>query len=138
MLDAIFVALVILYTMFAAKVDEWITIAALGFKLETPPGFLQYPRAYDVIRSAFFLVAAGSLFWTRSIPWYIGLVVLAGAWLAAGWVGQRKAFATYRQIWREGIEDASTPDDRDWREAESMRTDQELRERVSSTRMRGT
>lgn len=138
MIDAIFVGLVVLYTMFAAKVDEWITIAALGFKLETPQGFLKHPRAYDVVRSAIFLVAASTLFWTRYIPWYIGLVVLAGAWLAAGRVGQRKAFATYRQVWREGLEDAGTPDDRVWREAESKRTDEELRERLLSAHMRGT
>lgn len=138
MLDALFVGLVVLYAMFAAKVDQWITIAALGFKLETSQGFLEHPRAYDIIRSAIFTAPVAPLYGTKSIPWYIGLVPLAGAWLAAGWVGQRKAFETYRQVWREGIEDAKTSEDRAWSEAESRRTDEELRERVLGARKRGT
>lgn len=134
MLDVLFFGLVVLYIVIAAMVDQWITIATLGFKMQTPQGFLAHPKAYDFVRFTIFLAAAATLYGTKVIVWYLGLGVLAGAWLAAGWVGQRRAFETYRQVWREGIKDAQTDEDLAFREAESKKTDEELRERVNETR----
>jgi hypothetical protein len=73
-LDALFVGLIVLYAVVAAKVDQWITIAALGFRLETPQGFLEHPRAYDLIRSALFLSAAATL---------CGANVIVGIWVSS-------------------------------------------------------
>ena len=55
--DIVFFGVTLTYFWFGAKVDEWITIAALGFKFETPSLFLQRPRNYDVFRVVLFLAA---------------------------------------------------------------------------------
>ena len=130
MLDALFVFFLILYFALAAKVDEWITITRLGFSIETPQGFMDHPRWYDAIRSLFFLAAGAVLYDTRFIPWYIGLGILAIVWLAAGWVGQGRAFETYRKMWRDAPLDPETPADKAFREAESSKADAELRARL--------
>jgi hypothetical protein len=129
-IDIFFVGLTVGYLWFGSKVDQWVTIAALGFKLETPQGFLEHPRTYDVIRTALLFAAAACLFGTTSIPWYVGATILAAAWFATTWIGQRRAFAIYRRIWLEGISDASTPEEKASREAEAKRTNAELRDRL--------
>ena len=133
MLEGAFVVLVVLYALVSIKVDEWITISALGFKSETPMMFLQKPRFYDVVRSALFLCAVASSFGMVAVPWYVGLIVLAVAWLAAGSVGRKKAFAKYRQILREMMASADTPDERTEYEAASQKTDQELMDMVQTS-----
>jgi hypothetical protein len=132
--DALFLGFTLAYIWFGAKVDEWVTIAALGFKLETPQLFLQSPRNYDVIRLGLFIAACASLFGTTSIPWYAGAIVLGSAWFGTTWLGQRRAFATYRRICQEIVEDGETSEDQAWREAEARRSNEELRERILSRR----
>src|SRR2546428_778590 len=106
MLDLAFLTLATAYVWFGAKVDEWITISTLGFGLEVPQGFLDRPRRYDFIRVVLLALAAACLLGTTRVPWFVGLGVLAVAWFSTTWLGQRRAFATYRRICREGIEDA--------------------------------
>lgn len=132
----LFIGLTLTYFWFGAKVDQWITISALGFKSETSRGFLEQPRTYDMIRAALFFAALVCLFGTKEIPWYIGAIVLAVTWFATTWIGQRKAFSTYRRICREGIQDAATPKDKAWREGEARRSNAELRDRILSSQNR--
>ena len=132
MFEGALVVLAVLYGLVSVKVDEWITISALGFKSETPMMFLQKPRFYDVARSALFLCAVASSFGMVAIPWYVGLIVLAVVWLTAGSVGRKKAFAKYRQILREMITSSETPDERAEYEAASQKTDQELMDMVQA------
>ena len=134
MFDLLFVALLVLYLWFGAKVDEWTTISILGFKLETPQGFLEHSRAYSRIRSALFLLAIASVYGLQYFSWYIGVAGLFGAWFATTWLGQRMAFNTYRRRWREGLKDADSESDRAFAEAESQKTNAELREHVLNSR----
>ena len=130
MFEGALVVLTVLYTLVSVKVDEWITISALGFKSETPVMFLQNPRFYDVVRSALFLGAIAASFGMVVVPWYVGLIALAVVWLAAGSIGRKKAFSNYRQILQEMIASAETPDERASYEASSQKTDQELMDMV--------
>lgn len=121
-----FVVLIVLYALAAAKVDEWITISALGFKMETPLLFLQKPKLYDIARSLLFLGALVTSFGMTAIHWYTGLGILAIVWLAAGWVGRKKAFNNYRHILHEMIASADTPEEKSQYGVASKKTDQEL------------
>lgn len=132
LIDTLLIGLTLVYLWFGSKVDQWITIAALGFKLETSQGFLEHPRAYDVVRIALFLAACACLLGTQSIPWYVGAIILTATWFATTWIGQRRAFATYRRIWQKGIANASTPEEKVSREAEAQRSNAELRDRILS------
>ena len=132
--DAILGGLTMVYFWFGAKVDEWVTIAALGFKSETPQLFLESPRIYDVICIGLFIAACASLLGTTSIPWYVGAIILGSAWFGTTWLGQRRAFATYRRLCQEGVEDGETPEDKAWRETEAQRSNEELRDRILSPR----
>lgn len=133
MFEILVVVLAFLYAIVSAKVDEWITISALGFKSETPMMFLQNPRIYDVVRSILFLGAAASCFGMEAIPWYAGLIALAIIWLIAGSIGRKKAYAKYRQVLREMIEFAETPEEKEEYEAASRKTDEELMDMVQTS-----
>ena len=124
MFDVIFFLLVLLYIVVSIKVEEWITISAIGFKIETPEMFLKHPRAYDVVRSALFIGAIAAFFamYTR----YVGGITLAVAWLGAGWIGRKKAFNNYRRILREMMDTAENDQERAEYEAASKKTDEEL------------
>ena len=124
MYDVIFFAMVSLYIVVSAKVDEWITISALGFKIETPEMFLRYPRAYGVVRSALFLCAI-AMFFAMSTR-YVGGVTLVLAWLGAGWIGRRKALRNYRRILGEMMDSAENDEERVEYETALKKTDQEL------------
>lgn len=126
MIEFFFISLVVSYVLVSSKVDEWITISALGVKSETPLMFLKKPRFYDVVRSALFIVAAILVFAMEDIPWFMAAVVLAGAWLAAGWRGRKKAFSKYRHILRDMAQRAETPQEKTQYEAESKKDDQQL------------
>jgi hypothetical protein len=128
MFDVIFFLLVLIYIVVSIKADEWITISALGFKIETPEMFLKHPRAYDVLRSALFLCAIATFFAMSTR--YVGGVTLVLSWLGSGWIGRRKAFNNYRRILREMMNTAEDAQEKDEYEAESKKTDQELMDRV--------
>ena len=131
MIDILFVALTVLYLWFGSKVDQWTTIALLGFKMEVPQALIDHPRAYHLIRSALLLAATACLFATQEIPWYVGAVMLGAAWFATTFIGQRRAFATYRSIWQEAVADpGSAPEEKRFGAAEANRSDAELRDRV--------
>lgn len=133
MFEGAFFILTLLYTLLSVKVDEWITISALGFKSETPMKFLQKPRLYDVVRSALFLAAMATVFCMVTFPWYVGIVILAVLWLAAGSIGRKKAFNKYRQILREMMVSAETSEEQAEYEKASKKTDQELMEMVHAS-----
>ena len=127
MYDVIFFVLISLYIIVSIKVDEWITISALGFKMETPEMFLMNPRVYDIVRSALFLCAVAAFF-AMSIK-HVG-VILVLAWLGAGWIGRKKAFKNYRRILGEMMDSAENDTERAEYEAASKKTDNELMDMV--------
>ena len=126
MYDVLFFTLVVLYAIVSVKVDEWITISALGFKLETPLYFLSKPRYYDIVRSALFLVAILASFGLSAIPWFSGFFILAIIWLGASWIGRRKAVNNYRRILREMMDNAENAEEKAEYEMRSKQTDREL------------
>ena len=130
--DVLFVGLTLTYFWFGAKVDEWITIAALGFKMETPQLFLERPRNYDVIRTALFIAACVSLYWAKSISWYVGAIVLGAAWFGTTWLGQRNAFTLYRGICREFVQDNPTSEDKAYWETQAEKSNADLRVQLVS------
>jgi len=128
MAEFIFLVFVVLYLVVSSKVDEWITISALGFKSATPMLFLQKPRVYDIIRSILFLIAVAMCFVMTSIPWYVGLIILAVVWFWAGSIGRKNAFKSYRRSCLEMIEFAETPEQKAGYEKMANKSDQELLE----------
>ncbi len=128
MYDVIFFVLISLYIVASVKVDEWITISALGFKIETPEMFLKHPRYYDIVRSVLFLCAI-AMFFAMSTR-YVGGVTLVLAWLGAGWIGRRKAFNNYRRILGEMMDNAENDKERVEYEAALKKTNQELMDMV--------
>lgn len=128
MFEIIFIILVSLYILVAIKIEEWITISALGFRIETPEMFLTHPEVYDVVRAVLFLLAVVTLF-LISIKILSG-VILAVAWIGAGWIGRIKAFNNYRFILREMMSTAENEHERAEYYASSQKTNQELREIV--------
>jgi len=137
MFEVFFFILVVLYTLVSVKVDEWITISALGFKSETPMQFLQKPRLYDIVRSALFLAAIATSFGMMAVPWYIGFVILVVMWLAAGSIGRKKAFNKYRKILQEMMVYAESHEEQAEYEKASKKTDQELMEMVHASMKNG-
>ncbi|NLT51241.1 MAG: hypothetical protein GXX85_10020 [Ignavibacteria bacterium] len=130
MFESALVILTVLYAIVSVKVEEWITISALGFKGATPMMFLQNPIFYKVVRGVFFLGAVASCFGLVAVPWYVGLLVLAVVWLAAGALGRKKAFAKYRQILQEMMASAESSEERAKYESESQKSNQELMDKV--------
>ena len=120
----------LLYGLLSAKVDEWITISVLGFRSETPRLFLESPKSYDIARSVLFIITLVSSFGMTSVPWYVGLATLVIVWLLAGSVGRKKAYSNYRNILREMIPLADTPEQRKQYEDGAVLSDRELMEIV--------
>jgi|TARA_B110000208_G_C11331926_1_gene270302 hypothetical protein len=138
MLEGVLILCIVVYVLVSVKVDEWITISALGFKSETPMRFIQNPRFYDVIRSSLFIGAVALSFITQDISWYVGLIVLAVVWLMAGSIGRKKAYSSYRRILREMMASAETTDDRVEYEAASEKTNEELAVMVETSMKYGS
>lgn len=132
--EIVFIIFIVLYFLLAAKIDEWYTISALGFKSATPEMFLRKPWRYSIVRSALFLATIGISFFTTLVPWYICLVVLAIVWFVAGVVGRIRASNKYRLILHEMIEYCDSPEQRAELEAKSNKTDKELLDEVKRYR----
>ena len=126
MFESIFTIFLIIYTIIAIKVKQWITISALGFRSETPQYFFSYPIIYILIRSIFFLFALCSIFLIQAFPWYIGLIILIIIWFSAGWIGRKRAFKDYRRILREMIDYAESDEEKYEYKKEMIKTDIEL------------
>jgi hypothetical protein len=131
MLEITFFLLLIFYATTSTKVDEWITITALGFKTDTPKAFLKHPKAYALVCWTLFLAALATAFHVQTLPWYLTSAALFAAWLGGGWLGRKRAYRTYRQIIWEMMEYGETPEQLVAYEAASKRTDKELAEAVA-------
>jgi len=133
MFEGIFIIFTMLYTLVSVKVDEWITISALGFKSATPMMFMQNPKIYDFVRSILFFGALAVSFMTPDMPWITGVIILVIVWLAAGSIGRKKAFSVYRRILREMMATADTDSERVKYKEYSQKTDQELADMVETS-----
>jgi hypothetical protein len=128
--DLLFFALLGVYLWFGSKVDEWITIAQLGFSLETPSGFLSNPRAYDIVRSALLVATFGSIYFATRLPWYGGIICTVAAWFATTALGQRRAFETYRHRCHEAVAETEDEAGRAFFTREAQKSNSELRDLV--------
>ena len=129
MVDALFVVLLFLYLVVGVKVDQWITMSVLGFKLETPLRFMTHPRVYDIVRIFLFGATAACLPWV-GFPWYLGLAALALAWFATTWLGQRLAFNQFRAIFKDFAAEADTAEEQASALENSRKSNAELRDMV--------
>jgi hypothetical protein len=127
MTDIAFIVFLLLYLVVGIRVDQWITISLLGFKMATPLQFLKNPRVYDYARIAVFVVATATLL-NVSFPWYFGAGALAAAWFITTWIGQRLAFNEYRRICQHLADTAETTDERSSALQSARKTNSELRD----------
>ncbi|MCP3927893.1 MAG: hypothetical protein GY705_02195 [Bacteroidetes bacterium] len=88
--------------------------------------FLKNPGRYNFFRSVLFLGAAASTFYFESIPWFVGLIVLAIFWAIAGSVGRKKAYKAYREIVSSLIDPEGSEEDNESYKIASEKTDDEL------------
>jgi hypothetical protein len=116
-----------LYFLFGLKVDQWATHQVIGLSLEVPLNFQKNPRSYALVRTVLFFAALGALF-LSTLTWYYGLAVLAAVWLGATWLGQRLAFAKYREVSLYLAKTSETEEERDEYLESSRKTNAELRD----------
>ena len=131
--DIIFFLLVSLYSFIATKIIVWRTLSILGFESESPVMYLQNPLRYEAFRSALFLLAIASYFFTASVPGYIALPLLAASWYMSVRIGKRWAFSRYRSIIKEMIVFAEDDDERQRYREEIKKSNKELIDQVIET-----
>ncbi len=100
----LFVVLAATFAFVAMRVFEWTTISSLGFKLAVPQGFLDHPVLYKLLMIGLFIAAMAASIVPGSPPLHKAVVVLAGTWGAAWWLGRSNAFDTFRRIHQELLE----------------------------------
>ncbi len=122
-----FFALTFLYFLVGAKVDQWATHQVIGLSLEVPAYFMRAPRAYALCRTLLFGLAVGALI-LSGFTWYYGVAALAAAWLGTTWLGQRLAFAKYREISLYLANTSETEEERNQHLESSRKTNAELRD----------
>lgn len=122
-----FWVLTTIYFFVGAKVDQWATHQVIGLSLEVPIYFHKNPRAYALARTLLFFGAVAALV-LSGFTWYYGVPILAAAWLGTTWLGQRMAFAKYREISLELARTAETEKERDEHLQEARKTNAELRD----------
>lgn len=116
-----------LYFFIGAKVDQWATHQVIGLSLEVPLYFHKSPRVYALARTLLFFAAIGALL-LSGLTWYYGVAALAVAWLGTTWLGQRMAFAKYREISLELARTAETEKEREEYLESARKTESELRD----------
>ena len=134
MSGTMFFVLLAVYAIVALKVEEWLTISVLGFRIETPQGFLEHPGAYTSVRLLLLVAAGLSAFITHSLLWYIGILVVAFAKFVAEYFGRKKAYASFRRLHRLLAADETDPNELAELEAGARLTDKELKARVALAR----
>ena len=96
--------MVVLYGFLDLKTTEWGIISRLGFKLETPLGYLQKPSQYHNTCRFLFLITICVPFFSKSVPlWGVVLVILEQFLVTAK--GRANAIKTYRNIMQEMVND---------------------------------
>ena len=103
--ETLFVVLSVIYAEVAIKVDEWSTLSSLGMKIETPELFMSNESRYHRIRIFLLIAAVTALFFTNTVPLYLGAAGLAAAWFTAPWIGRHLAFTHVRRVGREMVEE---------------------------------
>lgn len=96
-----YVLLLMAYAYFAMRVQCWRDISTLGFKLNTPQGYIKSPGRYHAIRSGLFFATAIAAIATGKPPIEKTLVVLVGVWGLCFWVGRTDAFDAFRKTHKE-------------------------------------
>jgi len=95
---------VILYLWWAKKVEHWVNISALGFRINCPQLFMTSPKFYFITRY-FLLVVVGV------VPYvfdkYYGLILAFICWVVVRFLGRTSAFNEYRENLKEMAIDSS-------------------------------
>lgn len=133
-----FLALLALYAFVAMKVEEWTTISLLGFKLKTPLLYLDHPGAYVLTRWTLFTVVAIASFNTQDLPWYAGIGALFLVAFSVDFIAHRRAFNSFRRVYRYLAEAESDPNELADIEAGARITNSELKARLALARKYAT
>ena len=96
-----YVVLLLVFAYLTMRVQCWKDISTLGFRLNTPQGYLDRPRWYHASRVVVFFAALLAAVATGSPPIGKALVVLAAVWALCAWVGRNDAFDLFRQTHKD-------------------------------------
>lgn len=100
----LFVVFSFLYVVISMKVKQWETITILGFKTETPEGYLRNPGAYNLTRLFCFLIAViGAIFSSYKYSATIGFPVLGILWFFVNNRGIDRGIKEYRRVMKETV-----------------------------------
>lgn len=127
---SLFLVLLLIYAIVAVKVEEWTTIFLLGFRIETPQGFLARPGIYIFLRRALFVSAILAAITTSAFPWYVGFLALVAIACIAILIGRKLAYNNFRRVHRFLAEDETDPKELAAIEAGARLTDKELKARL--------
>lgn len=131
--DALFLFIVLLYFLLAAKIVAWRTLSLFGFDTELPFLYLKHPLRFEAARSALFLFAVVAFFLAPSISGFVAVPLLFASWYTSGQLGRRRAFSKYRSIMREMVEFAENNKERQDYLIEMRKTDKELLAQVEKS-----
>ena len=119
----------ICHYLLSMKIDYWMTISALGQKLEVPLAYMNSSGTYRLVNAILGIAVVLSPL-TGGLEVYVGVIAWIIIWLASGVSGRNAAYNKYRQI---AIEVAVSCDDSDEKERyqkEAAKSNDELAEQV--------
>lgn len=109
-----YIVLLVAYAVVAMRVQCWSDISILGFKLNTPQGYLDSPRRYHIFRAVMFFAAIIAALFAGSPPIGKAVIVLIVVWALCSWIGRNDAFDAFRQTHKDllAYEDSVLQQDR--------------------------
>ena len=101
----IFIVFSLLYVVIGVKVKQWEVITILGFRTETPEGYLRNPKVYNLTRTFCFLVAViAVIFSPYRYSATIGFPILGLLWYCVYHRGTDRGIKEYRRAMKETCE----------------------------------
>ena len=92
----------LLYVLIALKVKQWEVITILGFRTETPQGYLTNPKYYNLTRTICFLVAViAVIFSPYRYSGTVGFPILGLLWFIVNNAGINRGIKEYRRVMKE-------------------------------------
>ena len=111
------------------KIEYWMTISALGFKTQTPLGYLQSPGTFHLVNRVLGVAVLVSTLLEEDY-FYIGIIVWILIQLSTAKTSRKLAYDKYREIVNELIINADEGEDTSDYEEYRAKTDEELAEMV--------
>jgi hypothetical protein len=130
-----FIFFLFLWMIVSRTVRYWMTMAALGWKIETPEFFIRADGIYILTSVVLCIVTCVLAFIQKIFPWWIALLVVLAVWLFVRRSALSRGFSHYRQIHREMLSDldVSEPDAEEQQKAleeHIVMSNEELRRRA--------